>query len=79
MHNVHLARLPEGKTGEDAAQWLDWVDHLLPPAPVVFQGGAGQALAGSESYFKVNLEPGRYAWVSEAWGNQGMIHEFTVE
>jgi hypothetical protein len=65
LHNVHLARLDGDTTGEEVAQWLDWVDHMLPPAPAEFLGGAGQVLAGYESYFTVTLEPGRYAWVSE--------------
>jgi hypothetical protein len=79
LHNVHLARLDGDTTGEEVAQWLDWVDHMLPPAPAEFLGGAGQVLAGYESYFTVTLEPGRYAWVSETWGIQGMVSEFTVE
>jgi len=79
LHNVHLARLAEGTAAEDVARWLDWVDAMLPPAPAEFLGGAGQVLAGNESYFTVSLEPGRYAWVSETWGIQGMVHEFTVE
>lgn len=78
-HNVHLAKLEEGTQVEDVAQWLDWVDHMLPPAPAQFLGGAGQLRAGNESYFTFDLEPGRYAWVSEAWGIQGMVHEFVVE
>lgn len=79
LHNVHLARLPEGASGQDAADWLDWVDAMLPPAPVEFLGGVGQSMAGSESYFTIDLAPGRYAWVSEVWGMQGMVDEFTVE
>lgn len=80
LHNVHLARLNGNASAEEAAAWLDWVDHMVPPAPAEFLGGAGQSQAGAESYFHFNLEPGRYAWISEAWGaTKGMIHEFTVE
>lgn len=79
IHNVQLARLEDDSTGEEAARWLDWVDEMLPPAPVEFLGGAGQMMAGGEAYFTVDLEPGRYAWVSESWGTQGMMREFTVE
>jgi len=78
-HNVQLAKLDDDTAAEDVASWLDWVDAMLPPAPAEFLGGAGQRLAGSESYLTVTLEPGRYAWVSEAWGVQGMVHEFVVE
>jgi len=79
LHNVHLARLDDDTAAEDVAEWMDWVDAMLPPAPAVFLGGAGQVPAGSESYFTVDLEPGRYAWISETWGIRGMMHEFTVE
>jgi hypothetical protein len=78
-HNIHLVKLDDETTSEDVASWLDWVDAMLPPAPAEFLGGAGQTLAGSDSYVTVDLEPGRYAWVSEAWGVQGMVHEFVVE
>lgn len=79
LHNLHLARLAEGAVAAEAAEWLDWVDAMLPPSPVEFLGGSGQALAGSESYFTVDLTPGRYAWVSEAWGISDMVQEFSVE
>ncbi|HEM47123.1 MAG TPA: hypothetical protein ENO23_08775 [Alphaproteobacteria bacterium] len=78
-HNVHLARLDgDGEAGE-AAQWLNWVDAMVPPAPTEFLGGAGQTVAGRESYVKIDLEPGRYAWVSEMFGIDGFLHEFNVD
>lgn len=77
-HNVHLVRLEGEITAEEVAAWMDWVDAMVPPAPAVFLGGAGQASPGRPSYVTVDLEPGRYAWVSEAYGPQGMVHEFTV-
>ena len=78
-HNVHLARLAEGQTGADLAPWLNWVDEMLPPAPAVFMGGAGQMAGGRESYLVVDLEPGRYTWISEMFGIQGMLQDFVVE
>ncbi len=78
-HNVHLARLADGRTAEEVALWMNWVDQMLPPAPAAFLGGAGQTVTGRESYVPFNLESGRYAWVSEMFGIQGMVHEFTVE
>jgi hypothetical protein len=78
-HNVQLARLEGGMTAEDVAPWLNWVDEMLPPAPADFLGGAGQTLAGRESYFPFELQPGRYAWISEGFARQGMFREFTVE
>jgi hypothetical protein len=35
--------------------------------------------AGKTAYMTVELVPGRYAWVSEAYGSRGMVREFTVE
>lgn len=77
-HNVHLAELEGDQTAADVAPWLDWVDAMLPPAPVDFLGGAGQTVSGRESYVMIDLEPGRYAWISEAHGVDGFVHEFTV-
>lgn len=78
-HNVHLARLEGGQAAADVARWLNWVDALLPPAPAYFLGGAGQTLSGRESYLMVDLEPGRYAWISEMHGIDGFVHEFTIQ
>jgi hypothetical protein len=79
LHNVHLARLSDGTDSGNVAAWLDWVDHMLPPAPATFLGGAGQMSAGGTSYVTLDVEPGRYAWVSETYGVRGMVHELTVE
>ena len=78
-HNVHLARLEGNQAAVDVAQWLNWVDALVPPAPAEFLGGAGQTVSGRVSYLMVDLEPGRYAWISEMHGIDGFVHEFTVE
>ncbi|MDX1385306.1 MAG: hypothetical protein R3190_16760 [Thermoanaerobaculia bacterium] len=80
FHNVHLARLDGDGSAQAGAEWLDWVDFMLPPAPVELLGGAGQASAGQESYFAFELEPGRYAWMAELHGKaRGMVEEFEVE
>lgn len=78
-NNVHLVRLEGDRTAAEVAAWMNWVDELLPPAPARFLGGAGQMSAPGESYVSVDLTPGRYAWISEMYGPEGMIHEFTVE
>jgi hypothetical protein len=78
-HNVHLARLEADRTAEEVASWMNWVDAMVPPAPAEFIAGAGQTVAGRQSYLSFDLEPGRYAWVSELHGIQGMVYEFTVE
>ena len=78
-HNVHLVKLEEGMTEAEVAPWLDWVDAMLAPEPAVFLGGAGQTVAGRDTYLTLDLQPGRYAWVSESFGIQGMVREVTVE
>jgi hypothetical protein len=35
--------------------------------------------AGSIGYFTVDLSPGRYLWISESYGPQGMAKEFSVK
>ena len=78
-HNVHLVRLEGDDAVADVASWMNWVDEMLPPSPARFLGGSGQTVAGRDSFLELELEPGRYAWVSEMHGPQGMVHEFTVE
>jgi len=78
-HNVHLVRLEEGQSPEDVAGWMNWVDAMVPPSPARFLGGAGQTVAGRVSYLPFELQPGRYAWVSELHGLAGMVHEFEVD
>ena len=50
------------------------------PEPAEFLGGADHLGPGATSYFRVDLTPGRYAFVSEGFAaSHGMVHEFTVE
>jgi len=79
LHDVNLARLDSDTSLEEVANWMSWIDALRSPAPAEFLGGADHLAGGSTGYFSVDLEPGRYAFVSEGFANQGMIHEFTVE
>lgn len=77
-HDVHLARLQTDDDLAAAVAWVDWVDSMRSPAPVEFLGGVDEMPAGHSGYFHVNLEPGRYAWISEGYAAQGMVKEFTV-
>lgn len=78
-HDVNLVRLEPDDDLSEIAAWMSWVDALQSPAPALFLGGAEQAEPGLTSYITVDLEPGRYAWVSEGYGAQGMVEEFTIE
>lgn len=80
-NDVHVARLDETTDLGVVAAWMDWMnlDGMQAPAPVEFVGGAEEMPVGSTSYFTVDLEPGRYAWVSEATTTDRLIEAFTVE
>ena len=80
-NDVHLARLTGEQNVGDVAPWMDWmeIDGLEAPAPVEFLGGAQEMPAGYTAYFTVDLEPGRYGWITEASADRGLFREFTVE
>ena len=80
-NDVHLARLDEGTSIDSLAAWMDWMnlEGFMPPAPAEFVGGAQEMPVGTTAYFTATLEPGRYAWVSEATTTDRLVEEFTVE
>jgi len=69
-NDVHLVRLQEGTDLEELAAWMDWmeIEGLKAPAPAEFLGGAQERSAGESAYFRVEVEAGRYGWVSEPLG-----------
>lgn len=78
-HDVNLARLSDDTSLDEVASWMGFIDALRNPAPAEFLGGADHLGGGSTAYFRATLEPGRYAFVSEGFATQGMLHEFVVE
>lgn len=78
-HDIHLARLGEDTDLDDVVAWMDWVDEMQTPGPAEFFGGAEHMPAGSTAYVTVDLEPGRYAWISELYGPRGVVEEFAVQ
>ncbi len=80
-NDVHLARLKDGVDLNEVARWMDWMElsGLRAPAPAEFLGGAQEMPVGLTAYFTVNLEPGRYGWLTEASPDKLMFKEFTVE
>jgi hypothetical protein len=80
-NDVHLARLEEGSDVDEVVRWMDWMetDGLRAPAPATFVGGAHEAPVDRASYFRVDLEPGRYLWVVEAMAEIGRAKEVVVE
>lgn len=81
MHDINLVRLDAGTSAEEVVAWMDWMDldQFRAPAPGHSLGGVEHMAAGRTGYMTLDLEPGRYVWVSEAYGSRGMVHEFVVE
>lgn len=80
--DVHLVRLTD-ETDLDALEtWMDWSQPkgLETPAPAEFLGGCNEMPAGGTAYFTVQLDPGRYAWISEVPKSRekGLLKVFTV-
>lgn len=79
-HNAHLARLNDDVSTDELLGWMDWfsVEGVRSPAPAEFLGGVHLMPVGSTGYFTVDLEPGRYAFISEYTAHRGVMHEFKV-
>lgn len=86
-HNAHLVKLRD--SSDDAllgelAGWMDWRndDGLVDRAPsgAMFLGGTMDMGADAKAYFRVELEPGEYAWIAEIPdpAAHGMLRVFTV-
>ncbi len=80
-NDIHLARLNDDSDVDEVVRWMDWmeIDGLRTPAPATFVGGAHEAPVDHASYFRVDLEPGRYLWVVEAVAEFGRAKEVVVE
>lgn len=79
-HDINLFRLEGETTVEEIVAWMDWMDleRFRAPGPGIALGGVEHLPAGATAYMTVDLEPGRYAWVSEGYGERGMAVEFVV-
>ena len=83
-HDVNLVKLDNNADLDALEAWMNWAPptDLMPPAPegVTFLGGTNDAPAGSTQYFKVNLEPGNYAFISEVPNavSKNMLKTFSV-
>jgi len=80
-HDINLFRLDEGVDVDEIVAWMDWMDldGFRAPAPGYSLGGVEHLAAGATGYMTVDFKPGRYAWVSEGYGAQGVALEFTIE
>jgi hypothetical protein len=79
-HNVHVARMSPATEASDVVQWMNAFDvnGFSSPGPVTFIGGAQIMPAGHTAYVTIDLEPGRYLFVSEYTGYMGVLKEVTV-
>lgn len=80
-HDANLFRLDGDSTVDDIVAWSDWMafDQFRAPAPGHSLGGMEAQVAGRTGYVKLDLAPGRYAWVSEEYGKDGVVLEFTID
>jgi hypothetical protein len=78
--DVHLARITEATDLSGLSHWMDLlaVGGMREPAPAEFLGGAHAMPPGETSFFRVELGPGRYAWVSGPEGDRAMVREFEI-
>lgn len=79
-HSLHVARLNPNVSSQEVVHWMNWLalDGMRDPAPARFVGGTHQMPTGKTAYVTMDLEPGRYLFVSEATGAQGVRREVTV-
>ena len=68
-HDINLVKLDKNANLELLEKWMNWAnpEGLITPSPegVTFLGGVNDMPANNTGYFKVNLEPGNYAFISE--------------
>jgi len=82
--DVHVVRLDDGVNIDDVAFWMDFlqpegqISTATNPAPALFLGGVHEMPKGNTAYFKLDLTPGDYAWISEQPAADAIYLEFTV-
>jgi len=84
-NDVHLAKLDAGTNITTVTAWMEWssptglISTHDAPAPAEFLGGTHEMPKGNTAYFTVDLEPGRYAWISERPASIPLFEEFTIQ
>lgn len=83
-HDVNLVKLNNTANLDNLEDWMNWANPkgLITPSPegVTFLGGVNNMSAGNTGYFKVTLEPGNYALISEVpdASKKGMLKTFSI-
>lgn len=84
-HDINIARLDSHADIEALEKWMDWSHPkgLITPAPngVTFLGGVNDMPSGSTGYFTVDLEPGKYVFISEVPNSKekGLLKTFEIK
>lgn len=80
-HNVHVVQLEPDTEVDEVIRWINFMepDGLMQPTPGTFAGGMHILPEGATGYFKIDLEPGRYLFLSEYTSHEGVWQEVTVE
>ena len=79
--NVHLARLEPDTDAKTVSGWMHWfhIEGLQVPPPATFVGGMHRLQEGATGYFTVDLEPGRYVFVSGfEFDEQRVMKDLTI-
>lgn len=83
-HDINIARLDAAADIEALEKWMDWSHPkgLITPVPngVTFLGGVNDMPSGSTGYFTVDLEPGKYVFISEVPNTKekGLLKVFEI-
>jgi hypothetical protein len=80
-HNVHVARLDADAEVQEIIDWMTPfnLEQFWPPAPTTFIGGIHQLPEGGKGYFTLDLEPGRYLFISQLTYDRDVWQEVVVE
>jgi len=80
-NDIHVVKITDETNMDSLISWMNWMNigGLRTPAPATFLGGTQEMPVGSTAYFTINLEPGKYAFISETAVDQTMLKVFNVD
>lgn len=80
-NDIHVVKLNDETNMDSIISWMNWMNigGLQSPSPATFVGGTQEMPVGYTAYFKINLEPGKYAFISETAVDRNMVKEFAVD
>lgn len=80
-NDVHVVWINDNTNMDDVINWMGWmnINVLRTPAQAEFIDRTQEMPVGYTSYFKLNLKPGKYSFISESAADKGMVKEFTAD